>query len=98
MYKRQDLCDLLSLKWHHETDSRRSKEGFPDLVIAGPEGVAFAELKSEKGRATAAQTEWIAALCPHVYAAFWRPSDWPMVYNCLYELAGKTPPPHFEPR
>lgn len=41
-----DYCDHLGLKWHHETDSRRSKAGFPDLVIVGPGGVVFLELKA----------------------------------------------------
>ena len=30
-----DLCDWLHLKWHHETDSRRTRKGWPDLVIDG---------------------------------------------------------------
>ena len=69
-----DLCDWLRLKWHHETDSRRSKAGFPDLVICGPGGVIFAELKTKAGRLRPEQQEWIEALeeaGQEVYV--WRP-------------------------
>jgi len=40
-----------ALLWHHCTDSRkcRGQRGFPDLVIIGPKGVIFAELKSADG-------------------------------------------------
>lgn len=85
-----DLCDWLRLKWHHETDSRRSKSGFPDLVIAGPGGVAFAEVKTEKGRVTKGQSEWIEMLTlAGVPAYVWRPSDWEWVEEVLYNLAGR---------
>jgi hypothetical protein len=95
-----DLCDLLGLKWHHETDSRRSKSGFPDLVICGCYGVIFAELKTEKGRVSQEQQDWLDALYfgetdyTTVWSYIWRPSDWPEVYAELYRLAGKKPPPH----
>lgn len=85
-----DLCDLLGLKWHHETDSRKSKSGFPDLVICGLNGVIFAELKTEKGRVTAAQEEWLAMLInARVECYVWRPSDWFEVYHRLHRLAGR---------
>jgi hypothetical protein len=85
-----DLCDLLDLKWHHETDSRKSKSGFPDLVICGPRGVIFAELKSEQGKVTKAQQEWVDALRASGATAYvWRPSGWPMVYYTLHDLADR---------
>jgi hypothetical protein len=84
-----DLCDVLGLKWHHETDSRRSKKGFPDLVIVGL-GVIFAELKTERGKVTADQQEWLDRLRDAgVEHYVWRPSDWDFVLARLTRLAGK---------
>jgi len=83
-----DFCDWLGLKWHHETDSRRSRKGFPDLVIAGPGGAIFAELKSEKGRVSKEQQEWLDALAGAGAEFYlWRPSDWPAVEKVLKYLA-----------
>ena len=50
-------------------------KGFPDLVLVR-DGVIFAELKSEKGKLTPEQQEWIdllKAAGQEVYV--WRPSD-----------------------
>jgi heme exporter protein D len=83
-----DLCDWLRLKWHHETDSRRSKSGFPDLVIAGPTLVIFAELKTETGRVSPAQQEWLDILTMSGTPAYvWTPSDWPVIERMLTALA-----------
>ena len=59
--------------------------GFPDLVLAHPQkGVIFAELKSERGKATDAQMEWMDAL----YAAgqrvhLWKPRDMDAIEQTL---------------
>lgn len=91
-----DLCDWMKLTWHHETDSRRSKAGFPDLVIVGPGGVLFAELKTEKGRVSPEQQVWLSALelaGAEVYV--WRPSHWPFIMRRLSEIShlGKASQP-----
>jgi hypothetical protein len=52
------LCADLGLHRYHVLDSRGSSAGFPDLVIAGPGGVIFAELKSARGTLRPEQTEW----------------------------------------
>ena len=84
-----DLCDWLGLKWHHETDSRKSKQGFPDLVIVGTE-VIFAELKSKRGKVTDAQAEWISSIQNAKGTAYvWKPDDWPTIYELLHRLAGR---------
>ena len=61
---------------YHTHDSRHSAAGFPDLVLVRGESIIYAELKSERGKVTAAQQEWLDALAAtgtetHV----WRPSD-----------------------
>lgn len=82
-----DLCDWLGLKWHHEVDSRKSKAGWPDLVIAGTE-VIFTELKADKGRVSPEQAAWLGRLeqaGAKVY--IWRPKDWPEIERTLRRLA-----------
>lgn len=59
--------------------------GFPDLVLVHKESgrLIFAELKTEKGRLSTKQDEWLADLagCEHdgpgvgVVVCVWRPSD-----------------------
>jgi hypothetical protein len=83
-----DLCDWLRLRWYHVNDSRRDKAGFPDLVIVGPHGVVFAELKSSSGKVSAAQKEWHDDLrLAGSEAYIWRPDDWPFIQNTLQRLA-----------
>lgn len=83
-----DLCDWTGLKWHHETDSRKSKKGWPDLVIAGPKQVIFVELKKENGKVTKEQQEWLDALEKAGARVFvWRPSDFNEARRILRELA-----------
>lgn len=85
-----DLCDWLGLRWHHETDSRRSKPGFPDLVICGPHGVIYAELKGPQTRVTAEQQAWhddLKRAGAEVY--IWRPDSWDFIHDRLHALAGR---------
>lgn len=81
------LCDWYHLRWHHETDSRRSKAGFPDLVIVG-NTVLFAELKTQTGRLTLEQHQWIDTLRnAGAEVHIWRPEDWPGIQRRLKQLA-----------
>lgn len=63
---------------YHTRDSRRSDIGFPDLVMVRKNRVLFVELKSEKGKPTAAQIEWLHALMltRRAETYLWRPSQW----------------------
>ena len=65
---------------YHTFDSRRSGEGFPDIVLVHPKrGVLlFVELKSETGQLTLAQKDWRDALegiVVYLGSTVWRPSD-----------------------
>ncbi len=83
----RDACRWSGLLVYHTHDSRRSERGFPDLVLVGPAGVIFRELKAERGRLTLDQREWLDRLRQAgAAAAVWRPRDWPS--RVLAELAG----------
>lgn len=85
-----DLCDWLHLRWHHETDSRRSKRGFPDLVIVGYR-VIFVELKSDTGRVSFDQLGWLDDLREaNAEVYLWRPQDWEGARKVLFDLAGRN--------
>jgi hypothetical protein len=50
--------------------------GFPDLVLAHRErGLIFAELKTERGKMSAAQKVWGLSIAPHAEWYMWRPSQ-----------------------
>src|SRR5262249_9597890 len=68
--------------WHpyHTHDSRRSQPGFPDLVLVRGKRLLFAELKSMRGRLSAAQMDWMTRLVDAGHPVLvWRPSDWPSI-------------------
>ena len=57
-----DYADLHGWKWHHVHDSRKSKEGWPDLFMTrGIDAVAW-ELKVGTNTTTQEQRAWLAAL------------------------------------
>lgn len=60
----RDLCKLFGWKLYFSWTSIHSPRGFPDLVLANPEQkrVIYAELKSEKGKLTEYQREWLETL------------------------------------
>ena len=67
---------LLHLRGYHTYNSRRSEPGFPDWVIVG-QHLMFRELKTERGRLSAAQIAWLDDLkAAGQDAGIWRPSDW----------------------
>lgn len=73
-----DLARYLGLLVFHPYDSRRSEPGWPDLVICGPRGVIYRELKTTKGRLSPAQRKWLSALNQAGQDAdVWRPEHFP---------------------
>jgi VRR-NUC domain len=73
-----DLARWCGWLCYHTFDSRRSVPGFPDLVLVRPPSVVVAELKTDRGRLTPVQRDWLEALtqCPGLEVYVWRPSDW----------------------
>ena len=63
---------------YHTHNSKRSPEGFPDLICARAGSPLLAiETKTDTGQVTPAQAAWLAALgqCTGVVAEVWRPQD-----------------------
>lgn len=78
---------------YHTFDSRRSANGFPDLVLVrggNPTGeLIFAELKTAKGRVSQAQQGWIDVLSTtEAQAYIFRPADWPVIESVLRRRRG----------
>jgi hypothetical protein len=72
----RQACQVMHLLCYHTHDARRSTAGFPDLVIVGPGGCLFRELKTATGRATGEQGRWLDALgTAGMDAGLWRPAD-----------------------
>lgn len=57
--------------------------GFPDLVLARPPRIVFAELKTERGKLGKGQGPWLKALRPAAEVYLWRPSDWTDIRRIL---------------
>lgn len=93
-----ELAILTGWLVHHVFEqrqyARRTDKGFPDLVLVRPPRLLFVEAKSEKGKISPAQDEWLSKLrqCFHWHEAIdshipetyvWRPSDWPEIVRVL---------------
>lgn len=73
------LAKTLGWLVHHDRGDYREciggDAGFPDLVLAKAGRVIFLELKSDTGKPTAAQQEWLKAL-PDSYLVYPRDMQW----------------------
>jgi hypothetical protein len=82
----KDLTKVLHCeKYYHPFLSTWSEEGFPDCTIIKIPRLIFAELKSEKGKLTPAQEEWLELLkqCKTIEAYCWRPSQFEEIAEIL---------------
>lgn len=74
--------------YHHETDSRKSPEGFPDTVIPVPPVLWVIECKKEMGKLEPAQERWAEGVqaCTEVEYRIARPSN---VASIVEEILGR---------
>ena len=70
-----ELARTIGWMVYHPYDSRRSTPGYPDLTMVHPRtgAILFAELKTETGKVTDEQDQWLRALAVRGLAFVWRP-------------------------
>ena len=79
-----ECAKLRGWRHYHTHDSRRSPSGFPDLVLVR-DRVLYRELKTERGKVSKDQKEWIGALnAARQDAKVWRPKDWNEILTELF--------------
>jgi hypothetical protein len=80
----RQLAQMYGWLEHANYESRRSTPGVPDLLLVRPPRVIHAEIKASKGRTSASQKDWLAALsqCP-VEVYLWRPCDFDAIVEIL---------------
>ena len=73
-----EVATLLGWLVYHTYDSRRSTPGFPDLTMCKRGRLILAELKTDTGKVSPAQSLWLSTLasCPGVEVYTWRPAQW----------------------
>ncbi len=89
-----DLAHIYGWKVAHFRTARTLKgwvtpvsadgKGFPDLVMVRGNRLIAAELKSERGKTTEEQRDWMRSLSDagaEIY--LWRPSDWTQIIRAL---------------
>ena len=80
-----EAASYLGWRHFHPYEMRKSDPGWPDLVLVRPPRLLFVELKSENGKVTDAQQEWMYVLTgvPGVEVYVWRPLDWDLIEEML---------------
>lgn len=70
-----EMAQWLGWRVYHPWRSDHSAAGWPDLAMARPPRFLMAELKSERGQLSTAQSDWLAALrACGIECHVWRPS------------------------
>lgn len=86
------LLDANGWEVYHTQDSRKSREGFPDLTAWRGVTLLFAELKKDGEDPTPDQVRCMEGLSrtgAEVY--LWRPSDWPAIYKIVTAATREYP-------
>ena len=79
------LAGIMRWRAYHPALSKWSERGWPDVALVRPPRFILAELKSDKGKVTPQQQEWLddLARCPGVEVWLWRPSDFEQIVEIL---------------
>jgi hypothetical protein len=96
-----EAAKLHRVEAFHVSLSIRSEPGWPDLVLVGPNGAIFRELKTMTGKVSEAQKFWLAILGDAgLDVGVWRPDQWPHpIVDEIRELGRITrPKPVRKPR
>ena len=74
----RDAAKKLGYGFYFSWTSLHSPKGFPDIVLCRPPRLILAELKTDSGKTSPEQDEWLEALagCPGVEVFLWRPAAW----------------------
>ena len=92
----RDLARLLGWARYHTWLSQHSPAGFPDEILVRPPRIVFAELKTDTGKPTPMQTEWLDQLAAcHLEVFLWRPHMIDEI--AAYLTPHKRPRPPFAP-
>ncbi len=80
-----ELARLYRWRVYHPWLSIHSERGWPDVALVRPPRLVLAELKTDKGKTTPHQDEWLALLgaCPGVETYLWRPLDFDTIASVL---------------
>ena len=80
-----DLAKLYRWRVYHPWLSIRSESGWPDVALCRPPRLILAELKTDRGKVTPSQAEWLGLLgdCPGVEVYLWRPSNFDQIAEVL---------------
>ena len=90
----EDLLSTFGWRWTHFRPARTEHswvtalsghKGFLDYIAVRLSRLLIFELKSERGKLTPDQTEWLDALeaTGKVEVYIWKPGDWFQILECL---------------
>ncbi|MFA5317167.1 MAG: VRR-NUC domain-containing protein [Dehalococcoidales bacterium] len=77
------LAKLYGWKIYHTHDSRKSEAGFPDLCLVKDNRLIFWEVKSDKGKLSSEQWDWLTCLKKVAQAEVVQPHSWEYIQKEL---------------
>lgn len=80
----RNLAEEMGWRVYAVYDSRKTPAGWPDLTLVKGERLCFWELKSQRGKTTESQNEWLAELAATgAETAVYRPADYELIVRML---------------